>query len=147
MELREAYGLQETADGWTLEVAIGIGNPITAGRTLGFNWALTDDDDDGADTVESWLVWRGTHTNQPASDWGRFLFSEDTFIVWPTQTTTETLTPTVIPTGTPTPTPTVTETPTSIPANLPTPTLVDTPAATSTSIEVIPQRYIPLVLK
>ena len=128
------HGVQETADGWTLEASIYIWSVISAGRTLGFNWALTDDDD-GADTVESWLVWRGTHTNQPASDWGRLLFSKDAFIVWSTPTTTETLTPTTIPTGTPTPTPTVTETLTSTPTILPTSTPDDTPGATSTPVD------------
>ena len=106
------YGLQETANGWTLEIAIPVSDlgsgTLTAGRILGFNWALADDDYEGAgdDTLESWLVWHGTRTNHPAFGWGQLLLSDVT-VVLPTATPTATAPPTDTPTSTTTPTATL----------------------------------------
>lgn len=69
----------------------------------------------------------------------------------PTATSTPTSSPTMTNSPTPTASPTATlaptDTPTITPTATSTPTATFTPTATSTSIEVIPRRYIPLVLK
>jgi len=99
--------------GYVIEVAIPRSNfhagAFLAGKVLGFNIGLTDDDDGGG--KEGQLVWMGATTYGASGDFGDLVLEER-----PTATSTPTPTSTPTATATPTDTPTLTLTPTATPS-------------------------------
>jgi hypothetical protein len=111
-----AMGLQQTPDGYDIEVAVPAtelaATLFEVGRIMGFTLGLHDDDDGG--TWETYIIWEGDSTLDPAVGWGRLELVADS---WPTPTATATPTASATPTATPTPSATLTPsaTPTSTP--------------------------------
>jgi hypothetical protein len=114
--------LQAVPAGYCLEMAIPWENlgdvPVGGGRVMGFNLALSDDDDGGG--YDARLVWESDSTFPGTEGFGRIELVGDTT---PTPTATRTATPT----WTPTHTPTTEVTPSSTPDPLATATATPVP--------------------
>jgi len=123
-----AVGIQRTAEGWNLEVAlpkatINAGD-LVANKTLGVTFGLHDDDDGG--NWDTYMIWEGN--NVQTGIFGDLVLTNPspptptpTGTRLPTATHTRTSTPTWTPTAThvPTWTPTPTDRPTWTPTNTP----------------------------
>ncbi len=117
------YRTSQPIGGYRVEMAIPVaqlgGGSLFAGRTIGIDFAVNDDDN-GADR-DSQLVWSSNTTYNDAPRFGELVLQAAmTPTPTPTRPPAATLTPT--PTATHTPAPTPTATPTAIPTEPPTAT-------------------------
>ncbi len=139
-----AAALRPWAGGYAVELAIPAARlgaiPMQAGRVIGLNIGLIDDDDGG--DAEGWLGWSG-NTWRHAELCGDLHLLPPDVTPTPTGTSKPTATATatriMTPTNTLTPTPTATATPTATPS----PTATVTPTGTP----VVRYRYLPLIVK
>ena len=92
--------------GYALEIRIPVAQfdagPLTAGKIIGFNLGLIDDDDGGG--TEGHLFWRGYSTYSEPENFGQIVLVDPLQSQTPTVTATATRTPTRTPTATPSPT-------------------------------------------
>lgn len=151
--------VKRVPDGWVAEVAIPASDlqagALIAGKIMGFNIGLNDDDDGGS--RDTHVFWESNDTYSVKGDWGTLVLLAQVVTpptATPTPTATLTPSPTLSPTSTstppPTPTPTATASPTTTPTPTdtltPTPTLTPTETSTSTATPQVMQRlWLPLL--
>lgn len=132
-----SLAVRKTGTGYDMELAIPLSmlqaGPLVAGKTMGFNIGVNDDDDGGArnSSVDNWLVWQGQSTYNTPSQYGKLVLGNLYQYPASTPTSTPTATHTAPPTATTTSAPTATATPTA--SRTPTSTATSSPTATATS--------------